>query len=367
MSIHTDEELSVEAQLAVVDNALDATYKRAKKAEEYSGGIKTLNLATDSYVIFSDLHRGARNRADDFRHTERAYNAAMAYYFKMGHSLIVLGDIEELWEERPVSVLGAYPHTFELEARFHQAGRYLRVWGNHDDEWQYAHRVDRVLKPIYGGDKPVQAYESLRFRVIDGPDELGVLFLVHGHQGDVKSDRMSSLSKLAVRYVWHSVQRLTGISLNTPAQSWNLREKYNIAMYTWAEKKQKLVLIAGHTHRPVFKSQSHEVQIKKELEGLEKEAGDHPTPEQIEKMAELLAELEWVMAQEQQQPGSEPTAEMRKPCYFNTGCGSFSDGDITGIEIAQGKIPLLRWPDKEKKPKPHVLAEESLRNVFEQL
>ena len=34
------------------------------------------------------------------------------------------------------------------------------------------------------------------------------------------------------------------------------------------------------------------------------------------------------------------------PCYFNTGCCSFPDGDITGLEIADGMIRLVRWPAK---------------------
>ena len=32
-----------------------------------------------------------------------------------------------------------------------------------------------------------------------------------------------------------------------------------------------------------------------------------------------------------------------KPSYFNTGCCSFSDRSITGIEIAGGEIRLVRW------------------------
>ena len=33
------------------------------------------------------------------------------------------------------------------------------------------------------------------------------------------------------------------------------------------------------------------------------------------------------------------------PFYFNTGCCCFSDGDITGIEIADGFIPLIKWSE----------------------
>ena len=32
------------------------------------------------------------------------------------------------------------------------------------------------------------------------------------------------------------------------------------------------------------------------------------------------------------------------PCYFNTGCCSFPDGDVTGLEIADRQIRLVRWP-----------------------
>ncbi len=38
-------------------------------------------------------------------------------------------------------------------------------------------------------------------------------------------------------------------------------------------------------------------------------------------------------------------------CYFNTGCCSFDDGDCTGLEIAEGKTRLVRWPDDDGNPK----------------
>ena len=53
------------------------------------------------------------------------------------------------------------------------------------------------------------------------------------------------------------------------------------------------------------------------------------------------------------------------PCYFNTGCCCFGDGDVTGIEIADGEIRLVRWPNDEGEPLPKVLASEKLANVLE--
>ena len=63
-------------------------------------------------------------------------------------------------------------------------------------------------------------------------------------------------------------------------------------------------------------------------------------------------------------PGAEAIAPMEKPCYFNSGCCCFLDGDITGIEIADGEIRLIRWPDDEGRPKPRVLESAKLKDVF---
>ncbi len=57
---------------------------------------------------------------------------------------------------------------------------------------------------------------------------------------------------------------------------------------------------------------------------------------------------------------------MSKPCYFNSGCCCYPDGDITGIEIAHAEIRLVRWsPAPEKSMK--VLAYAPLAGVFDAL
>ncbi|OGO32906.1 MAG: hypothetical protein A2Z03_07935 [Chloroflexi bacterium RBG_16_56_8] len=294
---------------------------------------------------------------------ERAYHAALAYYFKMGYTLVVLGDVEELWEERAKPVLTAYAHTIEMESQFHQQGRYWRFWGNHDDDWRFEGPLKRHLVPRYGAPS-LKVRECLRLKVTDGAQELGAIFLLHGHQGTTESDRFAGISRLAVRFIWRPIQRIFKISLNTPATSWELRERHNVALYTWAEKQNKLVLIAGHTHRPVFKSRSHHAQIKEQLDALEEQLAARPDDAELRNKAALcFAELEWVRAQEFQQPGQEATVPMKRPCYFNTGCCSFFDGDITGIEIAGGEFRLVRWPDQNK-PKRCILEFAEIKSVF---
>jgi UDP-2,3-diacylglucosamine pyrophosphatase LpxH len=341
---------------------MDVALARAKR--RISGGTRrVLDVSSDRYVVFSDLHRGTRNGADDFEQSERAYNAALAYYYKLGYTLILLGDVEELWEERPEPVLEAYRHSIELEARYHKEGRYIRLWGNHDDMWQYKDAVKEHLAPLYGP-PALEVHESLMLDVQDGAEKLGELFMIHGHQGDLKADNWAWLAKLVVRYIWRPIQRLTNLTPTTPATSWNLTHKLNQAMYAWSEEKPHLVMMAGHTHEPAFKSQSLEAQIEDDLTELRLQAGDSPTPRQIEVEAELMAQLEWVRAQSRDKPKGEFGIDFAVPSYFNTGCSCYPDGDITGIEIGDGEIRLMRWPNEEEDPLPQILAHDDIREVL---
>ena len=45
--------------------------------------------------------------------------------------------------------------------------------------------------------------------------------------------------------------------------------------------------------------------------------------------------------------------------YFNSGCCCFDDGDITGIEIEDGSIRLIKWHYVHGKESERVVLEES--------
>src|SRR5215210_5858400 len=53
--------------------------------------------------------------ADDFQRCERAYNAALTWYDRLGYRLVVLGDVEELWENSFKEVSEQYAATLCLE------------------------------------------------------------------------------------------------------------------------------------------------------------------------------------------------------------------------------------------------------------
>ena len=331
-----------------IARGLEAAYRRAET--------QVLDLQSARYVIFSDHHKGKRDGADDFRGAEMGYHAALGYYLTAGYTLYVLGDVEELWECRARDVVRAYRRTLELEAEFHSLGRYVRFFGNHDDQWESRRSVRKHLEQFF---RELQVKEGLRLQVEGGQEELAEVLLVHGHQGTAESDKLRWISKPIVRYVWRPFQRLTGARLNTPARSFKLRAEHDRAMHAWAMSKGGVVLIAGHTHKPVFLPRPRTRALAEQIEALERSGAAR------EEIAQVRAELEWLRAIEAtDSDGSGVAGDDVKPCYFNTGCCSFDDGDCTGIEIADGEIRLVRWPDDEGRPRKKVLRQVDLQTVL---
>ncbi len=121
--------------------------------------------------------------------------------------------------------------------------------------------------------------EAIILHIRNGEEELGRLFLVHGHQGTFDSEQIAPLSRFTVRYIWRPIQRTFKIRLNTPARDFELRHDHDHAMYSWSSGQDKVILIAGHTHRPVFKSKSHEETTRKALMEAEKKSLKHPDDE----------------------------------------------------------------------------------------
>jgi len=291
----------------------------------------------DRLVIFSDHHKGARDGADDFQRCERAYNAALAYYHFLGWHLIELGDVEELWENTFAEVASCYSETLRLAAAFHQSDppRYTRLYGNHDLAWRDTELFASCMTEHgYGEATPL---ESLLVTVKDREGHvLGDLLLLHGHQGTADSDRHARRSKFFVRRAWRPVQRLLNRPWNTPSMDWALRGEHASTMAAWAQKHRQ-VLIAGHTHQPVFFNQRKTPDPPPETMAPDEQSN----PRIVEALR--LARAAWADA-EAVRLDRQRLIIMDAPYYFNTGCCSFGDGDITGIEIADGEIRLVRWP-----------------------
>jgi hypothetical protein len=136
-------------------------------------------------------------------------------------------------------------------------------------------------------------------------------------------------------------------------------------MATWADQREDaVVLIAGHTHRPVFPSRepppSPEAMLEAARAAYEKakaEGGDVPA-----------ARAELVRAQVRVARDNHTPVVQKRPVYFNTGCCSFGDGDVTGLVIADGTIGLVRWLDNDGRARPQELvAPADLRDILKRV
>lgn len=362
-----------------IRKGLDRAFADAEKSK--NGGEEIVEAPRLKAVVLSDLHRGAGDRADDFARCERAYAAALGWYLERGYELWLLGDVEELWENGIDEVLPRYRKLLELEREFARGPGLRRFYGNHDLDWSKPKLVKEHLAE-WLETAPVR--EALRLRVREDGVDLGLLFLAHGHQGTATSDRWSWISRLAVRNVWRAVQRSQGFLATTPADDQQLRHRHDVAMHAWArgrvlggDETERPVLIAGHTHHPVFPRSRPARPTREDAARLVTKLAETTG---AAARSEVRAELELVDATLREPPFKPPDDE--PPCYFNSGCCSFPDRDVTCIEISgepltdtalsdpddgRGKIRLMRWLDDGGGPRPKQLATASLRATFEEV
>jgi len=298
-------------------------------------------------VIISDLHRGAGDDADDFRFSQHALAAALEHYQRTRWMLAVLGDAEDLWECEPAEVVAEYRASLRLEKPFLDSGRYFRFAGNHDEDWRSAALVEQYLEPILGR---VGILQALRLEVMERGRRLGELFLVHGHQGTLLGERHAWVSEAVLPVLWRPIQRLLNIKTTTPAYSWRLGRKHELAMHNWAVTRGRVIVIAGHTHHSIFPTPARYAQLSATYDDLRHQ----PEAYGSEELERLEADLAYA-------------ADVHQPCYFNTGCCSFSDGSLTAIEIAGGQVRLVRWRRPGVTPRRQVLASARLRQVLSEV
>ncbi len=315
--------LSAKPEKEAVFRSLSRLYNSVKKNDKKVCSI-SIDISKDKFIIFSDQHKGNRDSADDFANHEFNYLRALEYYSQQNFSFINMGDSEEIWKYKPEEVLPKNEKTFAAEAVF-QPYHYYKTFGNHDIIWKNKWDTERLLKSYFPF--PLKIYEGVILKT-QVNDQAVNIFCTHGHQGDKMSDN-NAFSTWIIAHIWTPVQRYLRINVNTPSKDDLLKNKHNKLMHQWGSNRKNVLLVTGHTHNPVFASGRY---------------SDHPSNN---------IEL-----------GS---TEKLRPVYFNTGCCCYNDGDITGIEIADGFIRLVKWFDEENGSKRKVLEEISWGRLLKDL
>lgn len=248
-------------------------------------------------IFFSDCHRGNNSWADNFARNQNLYFAAMQYYLAEGFMYIEIGDGDELWENKKFPVIReAHSHVFWLLSKFHEQNRLIMIYGNHDMKKKSKRFTEKYMQryidertkeqlPLFEG---IKAHEGIMLNIVDTNYKI---YVTHGHQGQLFNDKLWRVNKFLVRFLWKPLENLGAMDPTGPGKNYEGRDKNDRNIIKWIEEK-KQAIITGHTHRPSF-------------------------------------------------------PEHGNPLYFNDG-SCVHPRAITGIEIQDGKISLIKWSVQTK-------------------
>ncbi|RKR80184.1 hypothetical protein BDD43_0280 [Mucilaginibacter gracilis] len=300
------------------------------------------------FIIFSDQHKGTKNGSDIFAFAEQNYIAALDHYNKNNFTYINLGDGEELWENTIARVKRKNKTSFTNERLFADRDAFIKIFGNHDLYWDNDPLAPLFIERIYGRKLPIYEGVILQCKIDGKPLDI---FLTHGHQGDLQSDG-NWFSKWFIATIWGPLQMYLQLNLNTPSVDDHLKTLHNTMMFNWSALQTNALLITGHTHQPVFESLTHLERMYRKMD-IAKADNDTATLKLIEQQIDKHVVKGSAL----------PSFKGYKPTYFNSGCCCFNDGDITGIEIEQGFIRLVKWKYDSQQSVRVVLEEIALREL----
>lgn len=298
--------------------------------------VPQLNTKDRKIVLFSDLHVGGGGKADDFRNNQGVFERALDHYRKNDFTVVLLGDIEELWQFDLKEIVKKYDSGVYRRLRAFPKDRFYRVHGNHDAEWGTPDDPARQTDGSIGA-----ATEALKLKDKKGQARI---LLVHGHQGSSESDKHSWASRFFVR-LYRKIEPIIKVDPHSSATKSQIAKDYERILYRWA-KKSRVILICGHSHRAIFASISYVEKLEEEIRKIQKVIFENRENKPLVKKE--MKKLEKVFAkklhEETRNRGIVRVEPRGKPlpCYFNTGCGLYTDG-LTAIEIEDDEIRLVKW------------------------
>lgn len=248
-------------------------------------------------IIMSDCHRGIGNLGDQFAKNQNLFLAALRHYLNENYTYIEIGDGDELWENRNLGkIITSHSDVFRLMANFYKKDRLYMLFGNHDNIKRDKYLRNTMLKEYF--DKrtqkyislfpDIEIYEGLILKYAQTGDKI---FLAHGHQGDFLNDTAWRAARLLVRHLWRPLELIGIRNPTSAATNDKIKNSVERKLIAWTIKNKQM-LIAGHTHRHMFP-----------------QIGEH--------------------------------------LYFNDGCCTHPC-NITGIEIVNGTISLIKWNVKTR-------------------
>lgn len=209
------------------------------------------------FILMSDCHRGQGNSGDNFLFNQNLFFGALEYYNQHRFTYIELGDGDELWENRKIEpIIDIHSDAFWLMSQFYKDHRFYMLSGNHDaiknrTSFMQKHcsnyycQTSHAIQNLFPG---IQIHQGL---ILENKTDKTQLFLTHGHQGDLLNDTLWPIARFLVRYIWSPLEMIGFIAPTGSGRSHQKWDKVEKRLAAYANKQQR-ILIAGHTHRPVF-------------------------------------------------------------------------------------------------------------------
>ncbi|AJR02616.1 metallophosphoesterase family protein [Siansivirga zeaxanthinifaciens] len=248
---------------------------------------------TSKFILFSDCHRGDNSFADDFANNRNIYFHALKHYYNEGFQYCEVGDGDELWENLSFQpIFEAHKNVYMLMKQFHEQERLHMIWGNHDMVYRNPDYVEKNLSTYFDEKlgEDVELFCNLKYHegiILKHTETKQELFLTHGHQADWWNYTFWKWSRFLVRILWKPLNVMGISDPTTPAKNYKELIKVERRTKKWIAENNNLITIVGHTHRPRF-----------------------PEPGDI--------------------------------AFFNDG-SCVHPRSITGIEIENGAITLIKW------------------------
>lgn len=262
-----------------------------KKLDKLFKNSKKIIIDDNSkFVIMSDCHRGSGDNYDNFIKNQNIFNSALRLYYSKDFTYVELGDGDDMWEVTDYKkIVDDHLDSFKEIKKFNDTGRLIMLYGNHDMAKKNPTILNKTFATYYNVQskkeedllKNLQVYESLILNYKNRE-----IFMLHGHQVDLLNSTFWRLSRFLVRHIWKRIELIGIKDPTSAARNYKVSKIVEKKLQKWSIKNDRIV-IAGHTHRPIFPQNG---------EGL----------------------------------------------YFNDGSCVHPNG-ITCIEIEDGNITLVRW------------------------
>lgn len=209
------------------------------------------------FILMSDCHRGDGNWHDTFSKNANIFSAALTHYYREGFTYIELGDGDELWQTRMFcDIIREHSDVFWLMSQFFKEDRLYFIYGNHDIVKKNHSYVKKNLYQFFSEreGKYVDLFPNIKIHeglVLKHRLTGQKIFLIHGHQVDFLNYELWKLSRFLVRYLWRPLEFFAINNPTRTAKNYKKKEAVARKLTEWV-LKEKQILVAGHNHRPSF-------------------------------------------------------------------------------------------------------------------